>query len=258
MKTLPARRFTPSREAFWQEMFNDLSRQPDDHAVSGWSAQGLRLRFATYARLLPALKLPEGGRVLDLGCGAGVYSRYLGGKGYRVVGVDFAWRVAARAQERTDSGCTAYLSGDAGCLPFAAESFDHVLCIGLFQSLQRPQVALAEIFRVLKPGGSCCLMTLNRDNLRTRLTALLGREEVIVVDGRRQARLCTYRPAKFRTWSRQVGFEGVQVRPVQIYPPNLDSLAVLIERWNRLPMFPYFSALSFVVTSRKPLPKGAG
>ncbi|WP_429885125.1 class I SAM-dependent methyltransferase [Geoalkalibacter halelectricus] len=250
-KPLPDRRKTSSREAYWRELFNDFSRHQEDHAISGWSPQGLRLRLETYLRTLPALNLAPGALVLDLGCGAGAYSRVLGKAGFRVVGVDFAWLVAGQARKRTTEGAVDYVSGDATCLPFADDLFDHVVCIGLFQSLHKHREAMREIHRVLKPGGVLCLMTLNRRNLKATLDRKLKREEIILVEGQPQARLNTYDPAQFAGELEEAGFCNLRREPVQIYPEKLNGAAGLIRLWNRLPGLGYLTARSFMVIGEK-------
>lgn len=49
--------------------------------------------------------------------------------------------------------------GDAHCLPFRDNVFDHVFAFNVFEHLRRPAIAAAEIYRVLKPGGRVALHT---------------------------------------------------------------------------------------------------
>lgn len=250
-KPLPSRRHTTSRERYWREMFNDFSGLKTDHAISGWSSQGLRLRMEAYRQALTFFELDPGALVLDLGCGAGAYSRVLGAGGFRVVGCDYAWLVAGQARKRTEHGLADYIAGDAVRLPFADDLFDHVVCVGLFQSLHNHREALQEIRRVLKPGGVLCLMTLNRCNLKARFDRLLGREDIIVVDGLAQARLNTFDPGRFIGEMEDNGFQRLSLQPVQIYPDKLSSLTPLIMLWNRLPGLRYLTARSFMVVGWK-------
>ncbi len=248
---LPERRFTSSREVYWREMFNDLADLEEDHAVSGWSVQGLRLRFEAYSEWLDREDLASDSLVLDLGCGAGVYARLLGELGFRVIGVDYAWRVAAKARRDSEGGGAAFLAGDACALPFPEDVFDHVLCIGLFQSLSCYQEVIAEIYRVLKPGSLLCLMTLNRRNFKSRLDRLLSHEDIIMVDGRPQERLSTYDPLALGQELRQAGFRGIRDYPVQIYPSGWTWMRPFIGFWNRIPLLRYLSARSVMLVANK-------
>lgn len=180
-KPLPPRRHTISREQYCREMFNDFSTQDTAHAISGWSSHGLRLRMEAYQRVLSTLNLTPEELLLDLGCGAGAYSRILGAGGFHVVGCDYAWLVAAQARKRTSGGNVDFIAGDASNLPFTNNLFDHVVCVGLFQSLHEHHEAMREIHRVLKPDGVLCLMTLNRRSLKARFDRLLGREGIKVL-----------------------------------------------------------------------------
>jgi len=82
----------------------------------------------------------RGKRVLDLGCGHGPYRGVIEGKGATWVGL-----------ELDGDGCT--VIGDGGCLPFADESFDGVLCAAVLEHLPEPGQTIAEIRRVLVDGG---------------------------------------------------------------------------------------------------------
>ncbi len=175
----------------------------------------------------------------------------LGIGGFRVIGVDFAWKVAASARKRTDSERVDFAAGDATCLPLAEAVFDHVICIGLFQSLERCEVALAEIRRVLKPGGVLCLMTLNRRFLKCRLDRWRGCEEMLMVDGETRPRLNTYDPQLFSQVLKQTGFSLTRLCPVQVYPESLNRFEALISFWNRLPVLKYQTARSFMMIATK-------
>ena len=248
---LPPRRYTSSLEHYWQDMFNELAAQEAEHAMSGWSVQGLRLRMQAYLKVLPQLALRSGARVLDLGCGAGSYSRVLGEAGFEVLGVDFASRVVQEARNRTHLGHVHYLSAEACTLPFADASFGHVLCIGLLQSLDRHEGALAEMCRVLEPEGSLCLMTLNRRSLKVRLDQWLGRQEIIMVDGRAQPRLKTYHPADLVQSFERLGMAGLMVAPVQIFPERWSRIHLLMKLLDHIPGVRFLTARSFLVTAVK-------
>lgn len=244
---LPPRRYTSSLENYWQEMFNDLSCEQEEHSISGWSAQGLALRLQAYLEVLPSLGLPAGARILDLGCRAGAYSRILADAGHQVLGVDFAHKVLLEALQRLDGQSIDFVSADAYKLPFSSRSFDHVLCIGLLQSLHTHQMALAEMHRVLKPGAPICLMTLNRRNLIASLNRKLGMEEIVMVNDQPQPRLSTYDPQDLARDLQAAGFARVQTHPVQIYPSRLSWIKPGIGFWNHLPWLRYLSARSVLL-----------
>jgi SAM-dependent methyltransferase len=104
------------------------------------------------------LALQPGQSVLEVGCGMGHDTQYLAtlvGPGGRAVGVDFSAELIAKAQARTASlGLPlTYQQGDAQALPFADNSFDAARMERTLQHLPDPGRAVAELARVVRPGG---------------------------------------------------------------------------------------------------------
>ncbi|HJT96964.1 MAG TPA: class I SAM-dependent methyltransferase [Rhodanobacteraceae bacterium] len=90
------------------------------------------------------------GDVLDIGCaGRRLAARLPAGCTY--VGLDYPDTASAMYRTRPD------VFGDAGRLPFADRSFDAVLLKDVLEHLGEPDAALAEIARVLRPGGRMIL-----------------------------------------------------------------------------------------------------
>lgn len=103
---------------------------------------------------------PAGGRVLDLGCGAGLdllrAAAAIGPHG-RVVGVDFAPAMAARARAAIAAAGrhnAAVVVADAARLPFADGAFDVVVSNGVLNLCVDKPTTLREVARVLRPGGA--------------------------------------------------------------------------------------------------------
>lgn len=103
---------------------------------------------------ISALGLKSGQRVLDIGSGTGELARLLAetvGAGGDVVGVDPNPGMRAEAERRAPRA--RFVDGNAYALPFPDASFDAVTCERVFQHLDHPEKATAEIARVLRPGG---------------------------------------------------------------------------------------------------------
>lgn len=91
-------------------------------------------------------------RVLDVGAGEGQVARLASAGGAPlVVGAEPAWGQLEVAGER--SGGPAYVRGGAERLPFADSAFDAVVACLVFEHVQGVDAAIAEVSRVLEPGG---------------------------------------------------------------------------------------------------------
>ena len=98
-------------------------------------------------------RLPQG-RLLDLGAGTGAANPVFGGR--QVVALDPSTEMLGLNGSR-------FLVGGVGeMLPFAAGSFDAVFSAYVFRNLDSVELALAEIGRVLRPGGKAGIVDLGR------------------------------------------------------------------------------------------------
>jgi arsenite methyltransferase len=107
-----------------------------------------------------ALGVPRSGEtVLDLGCGAGVDSilaaRQVGPSG-RIVGVDAIEEMVAKARANAATVGVAnaeFNQSEADCLPAGDGTIDRVISNGVFNLCFDKPAVLAEVYRILKPGG---------------------------------------------------------------------------------------------------------
>lgn len=134
-------------------------------AFGAWERAAWEVRAAPYARslgdltrgsvpaLLDAAGVASGRRVLDVGTGPGFVALAAAGRGARVTGVD---QSAAMVSIARAAGVDAVVSA-VEHLPFADGAYDAVVGGYLLNHLPRPQVAVAELSRVLAPGGRLAL-----------------------------------------------------------------------------------------------------
>ncbi len=110
--------------------------------------------------------------ILDAGCGPGTYGLILAEQGYRVVGLDISQKTLELARRRAAGKGLAFLpvTGDLETLPFRAESFDVCFCAYTLHHFPDNNAAVAELTRVLKPGGRMVLIEPNGSNLAVRLS----------------------------------------------------------------------------------------
>jgi ubiquinone/menaquinone biosynthesis C-methylase UbiE len=110
-----------------------------------------------YRSLTAVAELPDGATVLDVPCGGGVALRGLRpGQDVRWVGVDIEPAMLDRARRRAarhPSADVRLIEGDMYRLPLEDATADLCLSYGGLHCLARPQAALAEMARCLRPGG---------------------------------------------------------------------------------------------------------
>lgn len=172
-----------------------LTEQYRDGANLGARA-GLHERFGTnpygWQRwVFDRLDLPPGGRVLELGCGPGWLWRENRERipaGWRVVLGDLSVGMVGEARRDLGEGGRgfAFATLDAQALPFADGSFDAVVANHMLYHVPDRERALAEVRRVLRPGGRFYAATNGRGSMR-ELGALLGRLDPRLAARRRLA-----------------------------------------------------------------------
>jgi ubiquinone/menaquinone biosynthesis C-methylase UbiE len=92
--------------------------------------------------------------VLDVGCGSGRFSEVISQWGGNIVSLDYSVAVDEAKKNLNDRGLQGeFVQGDALNLPFLEDVFDAVFSIGVLQHTKDPLLGLAEMCRVLKPGG---------------------------------------------------------------------------------------------------------
>jgi len=112
--------------------------------------------------------LPDGARILDVGCGDGFHLNLLknyGKKSWRLEGVDFDKRAVEMAEK---SGLIVH-EGSIETLDLPANAFDLAFMIQTIEHLEKPPEILAAIRNILKPGGKLVIVTDNTDSLDFKL-----------------------------------------------------------------------------------------
>lgn len=157
----------------YYRMTADVSRAREDRFVAHILDAGARGR-ALLARI------PADGPVLEVGCGTGGFAAAAAQAGREIVGVDIAarWLVVARKRLASMEGVRTgrnelrkfadarkkprLIAACAESLPFADATFAVVVADSLLEHVADPALALAEMLRVLSPGGSIVLWFPNR------------------------------------------------------------------------------------------------
>lgn len=157
-----------SFEQRWRQRFTERGSQcDDDAAIAGWTPTGLASRVRQFESLWRRAS-PAGAHWLDIGCGAGTYTRLLQAEGRTPIGLDYSAPSLQKARQRSPATID-WLAADIHRLPFADAEVDGVLCFGVMQALADSRPALAEMHRVLRPGGEVWVDALNARALPTVL-----------------------------------------------------------------------------------------
>jgi 2-polyprenyl-6-hydroxyphenyl methylase / 3-demethylubiquinone-9 3-methyltransferase len=147
-----------------------------DHPIALLRAEGA-LKNPWVAERIREVLGSRPSRVLDIGCGGGLLARHLATEGHQVTGLDASVGSlrAARAADKQLTSAPAYLAGDAYCLPFPSAAFDAVSALDFLEHVTEPVRVIAEVARVLRPGGLFLFHTFNR-NLLAWLVIIKGVE----------------------------------------------------------------------------------
>jgi ubiquinone/menaquinone biosynthesis C-methylase UbiE len=129
------------------------------------------------AKLVHYAQIQPNQRVLDVGCGTGVVSITAARKGARVKGLDLTPALLERAKWNAGLAQTEieFTEGDAEALPYKDAEFDVVVSQFGHMFAPRPDVAIAEMIRVLKPGGTLAFSTWPPELFTGRMFVLTSR-----------------------------------------------------------------------------------
>lgn len=133
------------------DAFRALEQQGWESVVADYVAAFGSLTQQTVGPLLDALRAGPGVELLDVASGPGYVAEAAAARGARVLGVDFSAPMVQLARERCPG--LEFAVGDAEALALPAARFDAVACNFGLLHLSRPERALAEFHRVLRPGG---------------------------------------------------------------------------------------------------------
>jgi len=117
-------------------------------------------------------------RILDIGCGGGVLAEEYAKLGCQVTGIDISEEslAIARAHAQAEDLSIEYQSGSAMDLPFDRGSFEVVSCCDALEHIPEWKQVIAEVNRVLKPGGLFLFDTINRTS-ESKVSFIFGLQD---------------------------------------------------------------------------------
>ncbi|MCU1385425.1 MAG: uncharacterized protein JWL71_4122 [Acidobacteria bacterium] len=160
-------------QRYYQESDDELAQRyvKDEAFLSpSYCAAALAHRYTLYPfiREFVDFQAWRGRRVLEIGCGQGADLSQFAAAGAHTFGCDLTPKhceISRRFTEVVTGGTVPVVQANATRLPYASESFDLVYSFGVLLLVEDLDGAIAEIHRVLKPGGRVITMFYNRQSL---------------------------------------------------------------------------------------------
>ncbi len=141
---------------------------PMEGVIAAWYAK-TTLRDLKQHQLMAgqlAQKIPAGGRVLEIAPGPGYFCIELAKLGnFQITGLDISKSFVSMARRNAERAGLQidFRQGNASAMPFTEGTFDFTFCQAAFKNFSEPVRAIAEMHRVLKPGGAAVIVDLRRD-----------------------------------------------------------------------------------------------
>jgi ubiquinone/menaquinone biosynthesis C-methylase UbiE len=179
---------------------------------------------ATRARVLEALALQPGERLLDIGTGPGFLAaaaaETVGPSGH-VCGIDVSEPLLAYARKRAGASWLEFRYADATALPLDGGGFDAAVSMQVLEYVPEVDAALAELARVLRPGGRALVVDTDWDSIVWHARDRARADRVLAA----WAAHCAH-PHLPRTLSRRLARAGLAVEAQWIMPlfnPAFDA-----------------------------------
>ncbi len=172
---------------------------------------------AKYDRIMRAVRNRKQLSVLELGCGTGVYTRFLLRDFARVTAVDNDPRMVREA--KTIFPKAKIVNADAGFLPFRNNSFDVVFGVSVIHHIPDRNAVFSEAARVLKKGG---LAVFCEPNLWNPMTAMV------------QLRYCEagLTRSKLRRYAEKAGLRVIDIGTTLLRSPRISKITDSIPGWR--------------------------
>ena len=147
------------------------SEPPEDEWLEDLRGYRVRRTHLELLQLIPS----QNQLILDAGCGPGTYGIMLAQGGNHVVGVEISPESIVVAKERATKRGVRFspVTGDLERLPFKHKTFDICICGWVLHHFPNTDAAVAELSRVLKPGGKIALTEPNESNIVVRFSRFI-------------------------------------------------------------------------------------
>jgi 2-polyprenyl-6-hydroxyphenyl methylase/3-demethylubiquinone-9 3-methyltransferase len=192
------------------------------HAMQWWNTEGplktlhdINPERAAFVKTWSEL---SGSRVLDVGCGGGVFSEALASEGAIVTGLDVESHAidAAKAHAQTNELAIQYV-----CQPiedYEDDLFDVITCMEMLEHVPDPSLIIKHCARLLKPGGYLFLSTINRTP-QAYASVIIAAEYLLKLLPRQTHDFAKFiKPSELASMVRSVGLETVAISGMAYNP----------------------------------------
>src|SRR3954469_6972557 len=208
--------------------FHDFEHAGWQRAADHYGDAFGALTKQTAPDLLDAVHATRGARLLDVATGPGFIAQAAADRGADVAGLDFSSVMVTEARRRHPA--LSFREGDAQALPFDDASFDAVVMNFGMLHLARPDTAIAEAHRVLRPGGRYAFTVWAAPEravgfgIALRAIEALGNKDVPLPEGPPFFRFSD--AAATRQTLEQAGFDDIDVRELPLVWRPASTAAV--------------------------------
>lgn len=213
-----------------------------DRSITSLGSRDNRNHRKKIGAIAGALGLSAGERVLEVGTGTGLHAAWLlEHTKVEYWGVDASAQMleVARSRLGPELDRVRLVVGDAARLPFPDASFPAAFCSGTLHHLATPSAGIAELVRVVAPGGRVAAMEPN-----WKFPTVLVSSAVSAIE--RNAFKIS--PRRLAEWGRAAGLEDVSVSPLLYTPPRPRALERLFDAVDdRAKAVPGLRALSIMM-----------
>lgn len=135
----------------WPEMYGQWFETPIGRLVREYESK----------LVLEMLRPGQGEKILDVGCGTGIFTFDVLAAGADVVGLELSLPMLLWARKKLKRHAFRMVQGDMRNLPFADNAFEKAISVTAIEFIQDARSAVSELFRVTKPRGHIVVATLN-------------------------------------------------------------------------------------------------
>jgi SAM-dependent methyltransferase len=209
----------------------------DEWAADGRDRGMEERHWHTAKHVLARMPVEAGDAVLDLGCGSGYAGRAIRETkdAGRVYGLDGSPEMTANARSYTDDARVGFLVGDFDALPFTDDGLDHAFSMEAFYYAADPERTLAELRRVLRPGGTfSCAVNFYAENEHSHRWQDAIEIEMTLWD--RDDYRAAFRDAGFYVAEQDnVTDRETEIPPASAFPTEgFETRADMVERYRTL------------------------